>query len=207
MKKILFIAAVLTVLHSPFSVLHSQGRFDAHVFAGLNMGQIDGDRSDGYSHPGLRAGVGTSFALGDDLASPWRMVVELAFTNKGSYNKSYNTTLSVNYIEVPILLSYNLLDNRLRLAAGVAPAVKIGSSFTDGGGSAIGGEDDFVAVDWLPLTVSARYRFTDHLGIEGRLQYSATSVTNDNVSGTYFLFRSNKGCFHNLVNIGLTYTF
>ena len=110
----------------------------------------------------------------------------------------------MNYVELPLLLSYNTLENRLRIAAGIAPAVKVGASFTDGSGWA----DDFTTVDWLPLTVSLRYRFTDPLGIEGRFQYSALSVTNDNIgNGTYFLFRSNKGCFHNLVGVGLDYTF
>ena len=80
-------------------------RFDATATAGLNMCQIDGDGAGRYNHPGLRAGVGTSFSLGSDEQSPWRMVVELAFTNKGSYNKDFNTTLSVSYIEIPLLLS------------------------------------------------------------------------------------------------------
>ena len=54
---------------------------------------------------------------------------------------------------------------------------------------------------------SLRYRFTDHLGIEARYQYSALSITKNTGSGTYFLFRSNKGCFHNLVSFALSYTF
>jgi len=85
----------------------------------------------------------------------------------------------------------------------VAPAVKVGESFTNG----YAGDNIFTTVDWLPLTLSVRYRFFEHLGIEARFQYSALSVTNDNSNGTYFLIRSNKGCFHNLASLGLTYTF
>ena len=177
MKRRLYPLAIISILSFQLSISHAQGRFDATVYAGANFCQLDGDQAGSYSHVGLRAGIGTSFALSADVDGPWRMVVELAFTNKGSYNKDFNTTLSVSYIEIPLLLSYNAMQNRLRIAAGVAPAVKVSESFTD------------------------------HLGIEARFQYSALSVTNDNSNGTYFLLQSNKGCFHNLAGLGLTYTF
>lgn len=196
---------IFVFLISHFSF--SQGRFDATAFAGLNMCQIDGDRSDGYSHLGLRAGVGTSFALGKDLNSPWRMVIELAFTNKGSYVKNTDQTMSLSYIEIPIMMSYNTLENRLRIAAGIALAYCVGTKVTTAGVEETGWDDSFTTFDWLPLTFSARYHFTDHLGIEARYQYSALSVTKNTGSGTYFLFRSNKGCFNNLVSFALTYTF
>lgn len=206
MKKILITLLIFTFHLSPFT-LNAQGRFDATAFAGLNMCQIDGDQSDGYSHPGLRAGVGTSFALGKDLDSPWRMVIELAFTNKGSYIKKADQTMSLSYIEIPIMVSYNTLENRLRIAAGIAPAYCVKSKVTTAGVEDAGWNQNFNSFDWLPLTFSARYRFTDHLGIEARYQYSALSVTKNTGSGTYFLFRSNKGCFNNLVSFALTYTF
>ena len=186
MKKIIFALLFLNFQLSFFNLAQAQGRFDAHVFAGLNMSQIDGDRSDGYSHPGLRAGVGTSFCLGEELNSPWRMVVELAFTDKGSSVKNVDQSISLSYVEIPILMSYNTMENRLRIAAGIAPAY---------------------CVRIKPLTLSLRYRFTDHLGIEARYQYSALSITKNTGSGTYFLFRTNKGCFNNLVSFALSYTF
>jgi hypothetical protein len=171
------------------------------------MGQIDGDNSDGYSHPGLRASVGTSFTLGSDLSSPWRMVAELAFTQKGSHIKKYDRNMTANYVELALLMSYNTMDNRLRIAAGVAPAILVGSKVTNAGADDPAAEENFAAGDWLPLTVSLRYRFTDHLGIEARYQNSLVSITKENGSGTYRLFRDNKGCFNNLVSFGLTYQF
>ena len=132
MKNRLYLLAIISFFSFQFSISHAQGRFDATVYAGANFCQLDGDQAGSYSHVGLRAGIGTSFALSADVDGPWRMVVELAFTNKGSYNKDFNTTLSVSYIEIPLLLSYNAMQNRLRIAAGVAPAVKVSESFTDG---------------------------------------------------------------------------
>lgn len=206
MKKTLLLLLIFTFFLSPFTSW-SQNRFDAHVFGGLNMCQIDGDMSDGFSHPGLRAGVGTSFALGKDLNSPWRMVVELAFSNKGSYVKKSDQTLSMSYIEIPVMLSYNTLEDRLRIAAGIAPAYRLSLNVSTAGVEEAGWHNTARDFDWLPLTFSLRYRFTDHLGIEARYQYSALSITKNTGSGTYFLFRSNKGCFHNLVSFALSYTF
>lgn len=207
MKKILFALLFLNFQLSISNLAQAQGRFDAHVFAGLNMSQIDGDRSDGYSHPGLRAGVGTSFSLGEDLNSPWRMVVELAYTNKGSYVKGTDQTMSMSYVEIPIMMSYNALEDRLRIAAGIAPAYLVSFKVTTAGAEETGWDNTATALDWLPLTFSLRYLFTDHLGVEARFQYSALSVTKNTGSGTYFLLRSNKGCFHNLLGLGLTYKF
>ena len=184
----------------------SQNRFDATVFAGLNMSQIDGDGAGSYNHPGLRAGVGTSFALGD-VQSPWRMVVELAFTNKGSHIEDYDRKLSASYIEIPVMISYNCFDNRLRVAAGVAPAVLVGSKVTNYGAEDLPSQENFTAFDWLPLTLSLRFRVFDHLGVEVRYQNSFLSITRENGSGTYRLFKDNKGAFSRLVSFALTYTF
>ena len=205
MRKVFLLAFFISLFC--FNVSFAQSRFDASLFAGLNMCQIDGDGVGRYNHPGLRAGVGTSFSLGSDIRSPWRMVVELAFTNKGSYIESYDRSLSASYIEIPLMLSYTALDDRLRLAAGVAPGVRVAAQVTNNGAEDRLATNNFTDFDWIPLTASVRYRFSDHLGIEGRYQNSMLSITRQNGSGTYRIFYSNTGSFHNLVTVGLTYQF
>lgn len=208
MKKILFIAAIVSILNIQFSSLHAQGRFDASVFGGMNMCQIDGDGAGSYNHIGLHAGVGTSFTMGSDLGSPWRMVVEIAYTHKGSYIEASDRTLRANYIEIPIMLSFNAMDNRLRIAAGVAPGVLVGAKVTSPGDVIDQpSTDNFKSMDLLPLTFSARYRFGNHIGIEGRYQNSMLSITKENATGTYRIWRDNKGAFSRLLTIGLFYQF
>ena len=207
MKKYLLFATLISIFNFQFSISNAQNRFDATFFAGLNMSQIDGDGAGSYNHPGLRAGVGTSFALGSNQHSPWRMVVELAYTNKGSHIEDFDRKLSASYIEIPVMMSYNLMEGRLRLAAGVAPAILIGNSVTNYGAEDIPSQENFTTFDWLPLTASLRYRFADHLGVEVRYQNSFLSITKENGSGTYRLFKENKGCFSRLVSFELTYTF
>ncbi|MBR4229313.1 MAG: outer membrane beta-barrel protein [Bacteroidales bacterium] len=181
----------------------AQGRFDASIFAGLNMAQIDGDDAGRYNHPGLRAGIGTSI----DLGTAWRPVIELAYTQKGSYVSQYDRRLSANYVEIAAMMSYNCFDDRLRLAAGVAPAVLVGAKVTDSGVIDRLSSDNFCKVDWIPVTFAARYRFTDHLCIDVRWQNSMLSVTKENGSGTYRIFRSNIGAFNRLVTFGLAWQF
>ena len=168
MKRIL----ILIILVAPLacwrgirSEASAQGRFDASLFAGLNMCQIDGDASAGYNHPGLRAGVGTSFILGDIRQSSWRMAIELAFTNKGSYIEDYYRSLSVSYIEMPVMLVYSAMNDRLRLAAGVAPGVRVAAKVTNDGADDQLSADNFTAFDWLPLQITLNPKTLNHYNI------------------------------------------
>ncbi len=201
MRKI--VLGVLAILF--FSLVQAQERFDASIMAGLNMGQIDGDDAGRYNHPGLRAGVATSFALGEGDAL--RGIVELAYSQKGSYISEYNRRLSADYVEVALMLGYDMFDSRLRVAAGVAPGVLVRANVTNSGSFDQASTDNFCKVDWLPLTIAAHYRFTDHLYVEARYQNSMLSATKENATGTYRIFRSNTGAFHRLVTFGLGWQF
>ena len=188
----------------------AQQRFDASVFGGVNFSQIDGDGAGSYSQLGLRGGVGTSFFFGWDERTPWRMVVEVAFTQKGSNidRDDLQRRTMLNYVELPIMMSYTLLNNQLRLAAGVAPAVLVNARVTEAGGEE---RPDHAAIyhrfDWCPLTVAARYLFTYNLAVEARFQTSLVSASEPTSQGVYRFFRGNKGCFNRTVGIGLAYCF
>ena len=197
---------LLIVFHLSLShPAQAQGRFKASVFGGLNICQLDGDGAGRYNHPGLRAGIGTSFPLGSDIHSPWKMIVELAYTQKGSHIRENNGEISLQYVELPLMLGFYALDEHLRFAAGVAPAVKVGCSVTFGGVNDAPQEARFRTIDWLPVTLSAEYLFSDHLGVFLRYQNSIVSVYNG--IGSYRIFRSNHGAFNRLLGVGLTYTF
>lgn len=187
----------------------AQQRFDASAFFGATFNQIDGDNSGSYSHLGLRAGAGTSFFFGWDERTPWRMVVELAYAQKGSniQNEVLDRRIALDYVEVPIMMSYTMLNGSLRLAAGVAPAVLVGARVADSGVENTALEQNFKRFDWCPLTVSARYLFSYHIAAELRFQTSMLSVTEENASGNYRIFRENKGSFNRSLTLGLAYCF
>lgn len=203
MKKRLHIIVLVAGTFILGGTLPAQGRFDASIFAGLNMGQIDGDGDGHYNQPGLRAGVGTSI----DLGSAWRPVLELAYTQKGSFIGDYNRSIRAGYVELVAMMSYNTFGDRLRLAAGVAPAVLVHAKVTDGGAIDRASTDNFTRFDLVPITLAARYVAGHHLGFELRWQTSMLSDTKENGSGTYRIFRSNTGTFHRLVTFGVSYTF
>lgn len=210
MKKKLFISLIFFFQVSTFHLVQAQKSFDACLFGGVNFCQIDGDQAGSYSHLGLRGGIGTSFILSWDERTPWRMVVELAFTQKGSniHREGFRRTIALNYVELPVMMSYTLAGDRLRLAAGVAPAVQVGALVVDNGGERNTAQAElYKRFDWLPVTFTARYLFTDNLAIEARFQNSMLSVTNPTASGVYRIFRENKGTFNRLVSVGLSYTF
>ncbi|MBP5540201.1 MAG: PorT family protein [Bacteroidales bacterium] len=211
MKRVLFFAILSFIFHfSSSNLAQAQGRFDACASFGANFSQIDGDGAGSYSHLGLRGGVGTSFYLGRDEGSAWRMVVELAFTQKGSNINSemLERTIALNYVELPLMMSYTMMDGTLRLAAGVAPAVLVGATVVDGAGEEnVAQENNYKRFDWCPLTLSARYLFSYSIAAEVRFQTSMLSVVDQAASGTYRLFRDNRGAFNRTVTIGLVYCF
>ena len=178
-------------------------RFDAAFFAGGNICQVDGDDASGYNYVGLRAGVGTSFPLSEDDSSPWRMVVEVAYAGKGAINSDGAGKISLRYVEVPVMVSYNMMDSRLRLAVGVAPAVKVGVGVTMSGMHQTDQEENYKPFDLLPFTAAVRYRFAKHLCLEGRYQYSLLSVYDG--PGAYLLVPANHGAFNRLLSFGLSY--
>ena len=206
MKKALFLIATVLVAGSG---IHAQGRFSADAFFGATFNQIDGDDAGSYGHLGLRGGVGTSFYFGWDERTPWRMVVELAFVQKGSniQNDVLDRTITLNYVELPLMMSYTLLDGNLRLAAGVAPAIEVGARVMDAGAENAIQEDNYKRFDWCPLTFTARYLFSYNIAVEARFQTSMLSIVDEASSGTYRLFKDNKGAFNRNLYIGLAYCF
>lgn len=206
MKKALFLIATLLVAGSG---IHAQGRFSADAFFGATFNQIDGDDAGSYGHLGLRGGVGTSFYFGWDERTPWRMVVELAFVQKGSniQNDVLERRITLNYVELPLMMSYTLLDGNLRLAAGVAPAIEVGARVMDAGAENAIQEDNYKRFDWCPLTFTARYLFSYNIAVEARFQTSMLSIVDEAASGTYRLFKDNKGAFNRNLYIGLAYCF
>ena len=148
--------------------------------------------------------MGTSFALGED-ESPWRLVVELAYAQKGSSIQHNNGRISLQYVEVPVMLSFNMLDNRLRLAAGVAPAVLVGAKVEFDGIEQPAQAEKYKRTDLLQLTADGSYRFTNHLMVEGRYQNSLLTVYDG--PGPYRIWTSNHGAFNRLLTFGIAYVF
>lgn len=211
MKRALTLLAFTLLLVGSLCAQHrGHGRnrsreFDFSVRAGLNMSQIDGDNSGLYSHPGFHLGVNTSFPLGD--GDDWRFLVEIGLTQKGSLVKQIDRRISLFYVEVPLMLTYTLMDNHLRLGAGVAPAILASANVKDDGIYNDEQSANYKPFDWLPLVLGARYKVSDRIAFDVRYYNSMLNVAKVNGVGAYRIFRSNKGQFNRLVQAGIVVCF
>jgi len=88
----------------------SAQRFKGGLVLGLNASQIDGDNMKGYDKAGLVAGT----YVYTRLAKHWNIQMELRYSGKGSSSPKNATTFErnrLNYIELPLLVQYELIKN------------------------------------------------------------------------------------------------
>lgn len=197
-------AFLLAVMMTVATLCHAQ-RFDASIWGGVNMGQIDGDGSGNYNHLGLHLAINSSFPLGN--SHTWRLMVELGLTQKGSYVKHIDRQIDIVYVEIPVMLCANVLGGKVMVGAGIAPGINVRASVNEADTHNDALANNFKKIDRLPICASASLKLGNNTSIIGRWENSMLSVTDENATGTYRIFRSNKGSFHRLITIGVGYTF
>lgn len=105
------------------TVLQAQN-IHAYLTSGLSMSQIEGDELKGFKHAGFTGGVGALTAL--DSRNRWGLSVEALFSQRGVYNNShdpqnyYNIGLTLNYVDIPVLLHYQDPYGGMLLGAGLS---------------------------------------------------------------------------------------
>ena len=181
----------------------AQNRFDMTAWLGMNMSQIDGDNAGSYQHLGFHAAVNTTFALSKDVDSHWKMLVELGYSQKGSNVTAHNMSIDLKYIEIPIMMTYNIKG--FRIGAGIAPGILVNSKVEVAGGIDLNSSNNYRKMDRLPVMAELSYTI-NHLYITARFQTSMLPISYE--GGTaYRIFRKNHGEFSRLITIGLGYKF
>lgn len=180
-------------------------RFENYIQAGLNMCQIDGDNSGPYNRFHLKGGVGTQFSPAKDPSSHLKMVVELAYSARGSYVTQIDRTIDLSYVEMPLMLAYSA--DRFRLGAGFAPAILIRSHVEAHGVFDRESSENYRRWDRLPFVADFRYNLGDSWSLGARFQTSLLTIAHESGSGTYRIFRSNKGQFSRFITLSLAYRF
>ncbi len=202
------LAAVVTASWAQHRRHAGSDGFDLEIRGGINMCQIDGDASGNYNKMGFHGSVGTSYPVNDD--GRLRFAVEIGLSQKGSHieNSGLERTISLLYVEVPLMLAFDLTEQRsLRVSAGIAPAILAKANVTTDGAHDALQSDNYKRLDAIPLCIGLRYRFTNHIGIDARWYNSMLNIAEENGSGTYRIFRSNKGQFNRLIQAGITICF
>lgn len=179
-RAILFIV-MLHCIHA--QSLHGQERsFYLKAKGGLNLSQVDGDLTSGFSKAGLHAGlVGVAV-----LSERTEIHTELLYNQKGSKFKMDVThpelfgsfTLGLDYLEVPILLNYTFAiaypseEKQWDIYGGVSLGrlihISIKESQQPGKPLLFKPLEDELDNTTFSLILGLRYNITSKLGFSGR---------------------------------------
>ena len=124
--------AILFLYLLVFSSATYAQSFDAYIELGINASQIDGDELAGYNQPGLRLGAHVALPLD----SGWLVRGGMVYSGKGSRHGERDPLfqiLRVNYLELPVVAQYALLE-KVSLTAGFTANYLIQAKVDGGGG-------------------------------------------------------------------------
>lgn len=109
-RRVLCVALFLLLTFTLFVTPVQAQRIHAYVTSGMSLSQIEGDELKGFRHVGFTGGVGALTALTDNYR--WGLSLEALFCQRGVYNNSYdpqnyyNIDLTLNYVDIPLLLHF-----------------------------------------------------------------------------------------------------
>lgn len=100
---------------------------------GVNGSQIDGDKLSGYDKGGLYAGAGVVYRANK---RPWELEFNIAYSQKGarsSRDDNFFLLYRLNYVSMPLLISYVSTKSHVRAQAGIGTGLLVGQYFDDNG--------------------------------------------------------------------------
>ncbi|MFM2048456.1 MAG: hypothetical protein RI955_1004 [Bacteroidota bacterium] len=162
----------------------SKNFFEGGLLLGFNASQVDGDRLDGFHKIGLNAGAFGGFPI---FRKNLFIQFELLYSQKGSRmtsnqifnnsNPNANYVLTLNYAEIPILISYHDKDAKTRLSAGISVSRLFSVNEEINHEATPGAIDYFKKRDicWLG---DISFMATKHIGFGMRYSYSIVYIRN-----------------------------
>lgn len=202
-KHFFYILLFLSITLFP-QFLNAQ-KFEGAAFLGFNASQIDGDKLAGYNKIGINAGLNISYNLSD----PWQLNIDFGYSQRGSRTGllsnegEYPRKLTLNYIELPIYISYQdwfIEDDDYYKIQGYT-GISLGRLFSVKNQL---GEDDYDQDNFLKndigLILGMKYFFNKKWGFNARYTRSIVRMYKDPVDGS----KSLLGYF---LNFGLIYKF
>jgi len=157
--------------------------FFGALAAGVNFSQVDGDTKSGYHKVGINAGA----IVYARFVPAFGASLELRYAQKGSVSKAFTSNangvaaqeiykIKLNYAEIPVMLHY-FAPGKLTYSAGIAYSYLISSNETYEAGYAVNLHDLYpFQKNEISGLVGGNYAFFKHWSIEGRYQYSLTSI-------------------------------
>ena len=207
MKRILVFVVFLGLWYQALSQ-----RFLGVAAFGMNLTQVDGDEIYGYKKPGFNVAASTMYPF----AKHWYLSLEVAFSQKGAYQKYPFTedptrglpfyNLRLDYVEIPFLLHFEdrkvamlgagISYNRLVRAKEIEWGVPTGTTARNG---------VYSIDDWNAM-VDVRIRLWKSLRLNFRYAYSMRKIRTrhfSNIAGDEWY----RDQYNNILTFRLVYTF
>ena len=149
--------------------------FKSGAIIGLSGSQIDGDTQGGYKKMGALAGVYVKTEFSELAGAK----IELNYIGKGAVkitNKVQEFKTHLNYIELPVLLTLEFLNN-IEVDIGISAAYLISSKLTNYGYEISRNEYNLQDYDFSGLA-SFFYNFSDNFSLNTRVSYSILPISN-----------------------------
>ena len=190
MKK-LYIALIIIFSLVSMGKIQAQ-RFNAGLIVGPTFCQVDGDKYAGFHQVGLTAGAYVNLPFGDYLSGQ----MELKYSILGAHSSHKEVTeynyspysLRLHYVEIPLMLQYNLGALRLNfltLEAGVGLDLRMRAT------EDVDGDFEVTTRRWNFFSATANagvhFTFSKHFGAGVRFMYSVAPCR----------FTGNPGWFYN----------
>ena len=188
MKKILIILVAFLAL---FGKAHAQS-FNAGVIAGATFCQVDGDSYAGFHQLGFTVGAYANLPFGNYLSGQMELKYSLLGAHSSHKEESeYGYTpysLRMHYVEIPLMLRFNLgvfRVNFITLEAGASIDVLMKTT------EDVNGDYQVTTRRWSRISATANagvhFDITKHFGLGARFMYSVAPCR----------FTGNPGWFYN----------
>lgn len=193
---------VLTLLlcFTVFTSISNAQNFGGGVIGGLSISQLSGDQLAGYDKAGVLFGLFTNRTIGNNMLGK----MELIYIQKGSKNpeKDERHEYLLNYIEIPILLQYNIQQD-LRIEGGIQLAVLTTEKEQDTFGTEQILRESFNKND-ISISVGLEYKLTENIWLNSRLSNTLffTPIRKHSSNATNWY---NQGQYNNVVSFSFNY--
>jgi len=198
---------IILVLISAISLNASSQRFNGGIVAGGDVSQVDGDEMAGYHKGGLIFGGFINTNLNEKLKAQF----EIIYIAKGSKQTPDSANpqreyrrISLNYIEVPVVIQWWYQKLRLYVEGGLGFGVLIADKEEDANGELNGYMVGPYKKFELSGLVGLNFAITDQLMIGMRGSYSILPIANEQLITTWKRY---GGTYNNVIELTLKYQF
>lgn len=193
-----------------FLALSNQAQnFGGGIILGLSTSQVGGDDLAGFNKLGILAGIFANKSISELL----RLQMEMNYIQKGSNNPDMNdyksenvgkTDISLNYIEVPILLQYQQ-NTTLKIEGGIQFANLINGYYNDSYGEITYSEiTPFIKND-VGLILGMDYKFSENFSLNTRISNSILPIGKEDYNHPSTYNSTRKGKYNSVLSFAIHY--